>query len=316
MAVTISVEVELGWGVHDIGEYGHLSEDGRAERAALRRLLDQCDAVDVPVSFDVVGHLFESKCAGVHDGPHRSGWFDDDPGTDAVADPLFYAPEAVTEIVDRPTAHELCTHTYSHVLCGDAPAETVAWELDAAQAHIRRVTGSATASLVPPRHSEPPASLLRDADIDIVRLARDTSVRSTARRARELVFGPHPVFEPRLVDGVVETYCTTYPSLTSSTLPAGQEPPPAPFRALPVSLRQRLHRTYLSRSLDAAAESDGDCHLWCHLFDFSNDAQWPPIRAFLHELSARRDRGELEIQTMAEVNDRVRDRLETASVRD
>ncbi|SEW04945.1 polysaccharide deacetylase family protein [Halobacterium jilantaiense] len=312
MAVTISIEVELAWGVHDIDERAHLSADGGPERRALRRLLDHCDQVGVPVSFDVVGHLLEGDCDGDHDGPHRDGWFDADPGTDPERAPLFYAPDAVREIRDRSAGHELCTHTYSHLVCGPADAETVGWELDRAQDGLRALTGSETMSIVPPRHSEPDAETLRDAGIEITRVSRDTSGNGKAARARELVVGPHPVFEPRLVDGVVETYCTSYPSLVSSTLPSGQRAPPAPFRALPVGVRQALHRRYLSRAVDAAVESDGDCHLWCHLYDLANDAQWPPVRDFLTELANRRDRGEVEALTMAALNDRVRARSRAA----
>ncbi|WP_232701046.1 polysaccharide deacetylase family protein [Halobacterium wangiae] len=306
MAVTISIEIELGWGVHDVGEYPHLSDDGSAERACLGRLLEHCDSVDVPISFDVVGHLFESDCAGDHDGPHREGWFDNDPGTDEARDPLFYAPEMVRQIRDHTTDHELCTHTYSHVICGEATPETVAWELEEAQSLIRAATGSGTDSIVPPRHSRPPAEQLREAGIECMRMSRDTSDRSTAARLKELLYGPHPVYEPELVDGVVETYCTSYPSLTSSALPSGRRSVPAPFRALPVRLRQRLQRQYLRRALDEAAEREGDCHLWCHLYDLSNEYQWPVVRTFLDELAARRDRGELEVRTMAELNEQVR----------
>jgi len=316
MAVTISVEVELGWGVHDRPGAPHLSEDGGPERAALRRLLDHCDRVGVPVSFDVVGHLLEDGCDGAHAGPHPDGWFEADPGTDADADPLFYAPTVGGEILGRRTDHELCTHTYSHVVCGDAAPETVAWELDRAQAQLRSLTGSATESAVPPRHSPPERATLRGAGIEVVRVSRDTSGRGRLARVRELLVGPHPTFEPRLVDGVVETYCTSYPSLTASTLPSGRRPPPLPFRALPVGLRQRLHRRYLSRAVDAAVGSDGDCHLWCHLYDLANDAQWPPVRAFLTELGERRDRGEVDVATMAGLNERVRTAREEASADD
>ncbi|MDH5021543.1 polysaccharide deacetylase family protein [Halobacterium rubrum] len=316
MAVTISIEVELGWGVHDLEGSEHLSENGEAERNALGRLLDHCDRVDVPVSFDVVGHLLEDECDGTHDGPHGNGWFEADPGTDAEANPLFYAPAVGHEILGRQTDHELCTHTYSHVICGDASPETVAWELRRAQSQLETLTGSAAHSVVPPRHSPPERATLRGAGIETVRVSRDTSDRGRLARAGELVVGPHPTFEPRLVDGVVETYCTSYPSLTASTLPSGQRPPPPPFRALPVGLRQRLHRRYLSRAVDAAVESDGDCHLWCHLYDLANDAQWPPVREFLTELGARRDRGEVDVVTMASLNERVRSTREVAATDD
>lgn len=304
--VTLSIEVELGWGVHDLDGAPHLSADGSAERAYLSRLLKCSDALGIPISFDVVGHLLQSTCDGDHDGPHRDDWFDADPGTDASADPLFYAPEMVRDIVDRPFDHELCTHTYSHVPCRSVEPETVDWELDRAQSQIRDVTGSETVSIVPPRHSRPPSAALREADIEIMRMSRDTSDKSRPARLKELVYGPHPTFEPKLVDGVVETYCTAYPSLTSSALPSGQRDPLAPFRLVPVPVRQRLQRQYLSRALDAAVEDDGYCHLWCHLYDLSNEYQWPVVRSFLKELAARRDDGDVRVLTMSALNDHLR----------
>jgi hypothetical protein len=304
--ITLSIEVELGWGVHDRDGAPHLSSGGSAERTYLSRLLDCADGLDVPITFDVIGHLLESSCDGSHYGPHRDGWFDADPGTDASTDPLFYAPEMVRGIVDRPGSHELCTHTFSHVPCRSVEPETVRWELDRAQSQLRTVTGSKTVSIVPPRHSRPSSEVLREADVEIMRMSRDTSDKSRPARLVELVYGPHPTFEPKLVDGVVETYCTAYPSLTSSTLPSGERKPLAPFRVLPVGVRQRLQRQYLSRAIDEAVETDGYCHLWCHLYDLSNQYQWPVVQSFLEELAARRDRGEVQVLTMAELNDRVR----------
>lgn len=36
-AITISMEIDLGWGIHDVPQSSHLSEDGAAERAYLVR---------------------------------------------------------------------------------------------------------------------------------------------------------------------------------------------------------------------------------------------------------------------------------------
>jgi hypothetical protein len=304
--VTLSMEIELGWGVHDIGETAHLSPDGAAEREYLRRLLDRCDELDVPITFNVVGHLLEEDCSGTHDGPHEEGWFANDPGTDADRDPLFYAPDLAPEIAIRSTDHELCPHTYSHVCCGEARPETVAWELETAQRRLEDLTGQRPRSLVPPRHSRPPTTVLRERDIDVMRMSVDTSGDGRLARLRELVIGPHPDFEPAVSSGVLETYCTSYPSLTAATLPAGQRAPPVPFRSMPVSIRQRLQRQYLSRTLDRTVEAGGHCHLWCHCYDLSNQYQWPIVSAFLADLAARRDRGELEIRTMAGLGDTIR----------
>jgi hypothetical protein len=122
-----------------------------------------------------------------------------------------------------------------------------------------------------------------------------------------------PTFEPRTVDGVVETYCTSYPSLTAPSLPAGQRDAHPAFAVLPVRLRQRLHRRRLSRAIRRTVETGGHCHLWCHLYDLANDAHWPPVRAFLADLAAARDRGDVEVVPMRDLGDHLRDERDRAT---
>lgn len=260
----------------------------------------------MPITFDFVGHLCHTSCDGTHDGTRENGWFDADPGTDVDRDPLFYAPDIVGDIARRPTKHELCTHTYSHVPCRTATPETVAWELKRGQSQVRRVTGSSGCSFVPPRHSRPPREVLRETAIEILRVSKDTSDRDRMARLVELLYGPHPTFEPAIVDGLVETYYTSYPSLTSSSLPSGQRKPPVIFRPVPASVRQRLQRQYLIRAFETAAEADG----YCHLYDLANESQWPVVRSALTDLAARRDRGELHVLTMDALNNHVRSAME------
>lgn len=307
--ITISIEIELGWGMHDLGRYGHLSDDGSEERAFLGALLSECERLDLPVTFDVVGHLFLESCAGVHEGPYPEGWFAADPGTDVDSDPLFYAPDVVRTVRERSTDHELCTHTFSHVLCGHAPRPTASHDLARAQECHEEALGEPARSLVPPRHSRPPLELLEANSLETVRIARPTDKPTPIHRAKELVWGPHPdVGSPELVDGIVEIYCTNYQSLTGSALPWGQKPSYPAFRWLPMGLRQRLHRRYLEASLRRTVERDRDLHLWCHLWDLSNPYQWQPLRGFLGTLASARDRGDVDVLTMRALGDRVRER--------
>jgi hypothetical protein len=100
------------------------------------------------------------------------------------------------------------------------------------------------------------------------------------------------------VDGVLETYCTTYPSLTAPTLPAGAGSTPRPFRGLPAVLRRRLHLQYLKRSTQNAIASGVPLHLWCHLFDISNDHQLAVVEAYFAYLADLPDDA-LTVRTMA-----------------
>lgn len=68
--ITLSVELELGWGMHDMGVTSHLSDDRSAEETVLTNLLETCDRLSLPVSFDIVGHLYHESCRGFHEGPY------------------------------------------------------------------------------------------------------------------------------------------------------------------------------------------------------------------------------------------------------
>lgn len=302
--VTLSVEIELGWGYHDLDHDGRVSEDREQEDVALDRLLDRCDELDVPFTFDVVGHLFQDR-RPAYDSPHPDGWFD---GVPDGPDPAFYAPDMIERLKRTDVDHELCTHTYSHTLCSQVDSDVVAWDLQRA-ADVHRAAGEpAPVSLVPPRHSPPPRDVLHDAGIEIVRTVGYDREPGRVHKLRRLLFEPPPPKAPRLVDGVVETYCAPFTTLTASSLASGSEPPLAAFRSVPRRLRQRLHERYLTRAVETAAEQDSYTHLWCHLHDMANDSQWPPIRAFLGTLAELRDRGAVEILPMVALNDRVRGR--------
>jgi len=68
--ITLSVEIELGWGHHDKPDGNPaLSEDREVETKALRRLLAVCDEHRIPITFDIVGHLLHESCDGIHDAP-------------------------------------------------------------------------------------------------------------------------------------------------------------------------------------------------------------------------------------------------------
>lgn len=303
--LTLSVEVELAWGNHDTGEFERLSEDGEAERHYLSRLLAATERHQVPFSFDVVGHLLLESCSGTHDGPHPDGWFRADPGTERDEDGLYYAPDAVEEIRSTSTGHEICTHTFSHALFDEMSRETTAWELRRVQELHRETLGRPATSIVPPRHHSPPYDLLKEYGIEVIRPAMRSETPTKFHRYKELLVGSLPLSELRMRDGVVETSCTTYPSLTAPAFPPGQGPAHRGFRYLPDAAIERLHVNKLAEATRRAVENDGHLHLWCHLFDVSNRRQLAAVGAYLEWLETYREEADLTVATMDELPDHV-----------
>lgn len=278
---TISVEIELGWGFHDNddpSEVPELSHDGQAEREALEWFLGVCDDAGVPVTFDVVGHLLLSSCDGTHDGPHPDDWFDRDPGTDAESDPLFYFPDVVDTIRDADVDHEICTHTFSHIMLDEVDEDVVAWELD----RVGNLHDTEIVSLVSPRGREPSLDVLREHGIDVVRGTVDeTPPSGTVQRYLWTLRRSHPVDEPTMQEGVLETRSSSFMTLTSTALSKGVSSPYPAYRVLPRRVRQRIHRQFLESGLERAVREESSIHYWTHLYNIANDAQQGPVGTFL-----------------------------------
>lgn len=302
--VTISIEVELGWGAHDLpGPDDHLDSDRRPETRALERLLSTCDNYSIPLTFDVVGHLLLEGCSGRHSGPYPEGWFDADPEGDVDSHPQFYAPDLVAAIAGASTPHEICTHSFSHVLADEMPSEVIAHDLQRAiDQHVEDGLDRPR-SYVPPRHQRPSNDVLESTGIDVVRVARPREI-SRANRFEVLwttLFRRHPSQTPVWTDGILETPCRPAPTLTSPALPTGQREPHVVFRSLPTALRQALHERYLKHAMDRAVASGGHLHLWTHLYNLASDAQMDPVLSFFDILARERDAGRCRVATMCEL---------------
>lgn len=323
--VTLTLEIELAWGLAhtpDADPQDRHSVDRRQETETLQRLLAICNDLDLSVSFDVVGHLLLDSCDGCHDGPHQPGWFDADPGTDSVTNPLYYAPDLVERIRRAQTDHELCTHTFSHARCDEVREEVLNWELDRVAAlHAERGL-QPVRSFVPPVHAPPPRDVLINHNIHTVRrpveyrppIANPNPPANPLSRALWYVHRSHPVEmllrkpvvrPPIECDGLVETYTSWHASLSAPYLPNGCALPHPVYRMIPRSSRQQHHRRHLIRGLRDAAANDENVHYWSHLFNISNTAQWPPLQSFLKTLAGYRDRDMVRVETMAELGERV-----------
>jgi hypothetical protein len=297
------MEIELGWGTHDRGEYDYFSADGTVESETLRELLRICDEYDIPITFDIVGHLLHKTCEGTHNGPYEEGWWDEDPGTDPATDPLFYAPEFAERILAAEANHELGTHTYSHILCDKVSKETIRHEIRRARETHEEFGLNPPTSIVFPRHQTPPYEVFADLGIKVIRRPIESYTAPT-NPVKKFYWGAtrsHPSTTLQQKHGIVETLCTTHPSLSNGFLRTGQADLHPLLRVMPRSLRQRISRRYIKSGVDAAVESDAHVHLWTHLFNIANVEQLPPIEAGLDYIAEKRDQGDIEIKPMCEL---------------
>lgn len=307
---SISIDLELGWGLRDRPDERRetFGSGHSTERQYLGQLLDLCTELSIPITFATVGRLFDEGCRITKRLERRS---DDSliyshSSTNAKH---YHASELVELIREHPVPHEIGTHTFSHVLCDEVSETTLDKELRAVRTLHEDIGLDPPQSFVAPRNRLPEYGILADHGIQTVRIGYPAPSVSTGQQLLNVLQVQVGSMDPlthtqRRRNGVTEVVSTSFPSLTALSLPAGQRPAPLPVRCIPRHIRQRAHTWGLTRALDRAIERNGDLHLWSHLFNFSNPAQWEPIEAFLQELARRRDRGEITVRTMNEYGER------------
>lgn len=310
--VTISIELELGWGRHHLpgdDKYDIISKNREIETETLNQLLNWSERYEVPISFDVVDHLLHTECSGDHEGPHPPDWFDADPGGTVNSDPLFYGSDLISLIRDSPIDHEICSHTYSHILTDEFNNEVIRWELERIRKVFEPIDLSPPTSIVLPQHRSVPYEILAEFDYDIIRLPvprtpnGSNDLRKNVSILSRVVGRRHPVIRPSKPNSVIETYSTYEPSLTAPFLPKGQIQPHVAFRWMPIKVGKRLHQHYLRRGVQRASNNDSFVHYWTHLYNMSNHFQRPLIKDFMGYLGEKSNSREISILRMKDIRE-------------
>lgn len=298
--LSLSMEIELGWGSVFKSEDAHSQFSGperKLETKRLNQLLSICEQHEIPFSFDVVGHLLLDECNG-HRAPHNDWFKTHDPMGKQSNHPLYYAPDLVKKISNSKTSHEICTHTFSHIPMDEMSDEVISWEINKSK-EIHTDSGHPTpTSLVSPQHRETPLETIHKSGISVFRTPRKDGSTvddyptqgGLVRRFLWNLNRDPPVAEPEWKNNVLQVYCSNGPSLTSVLLPAGQNSPHPIKTAIPQRIRKRIHRSYLSSALSSASNGN-HVHLWCHLWDLANEVQWPLVEEFLHNVGEAKKNG-------------------------
>lgn len=136
----LSADFELAWA----RRYGKADSPqlrmkvlAERERRNIPVLIEFSERYRIPITWLTVGHLFLKECRpenGVkhpeiprirpYQGPFwdfpGGDWFDQDPCTDWVKDPHWYAPDLIRRIVESGAEHEIGCHTFSHIDCRES----------------------------------------------------------------------------------------------------------------------------------------------------------------------------------------------------
>ncbi len=299
--LTLSIEVELAWGLHHRGEKSPFSKDRETETRTLERIIELSERYDIPISFDFVGHLLLEGCDGKHYHGHQDGWFDRDPGTDHIEDPLYYAPDLVEKVLNSAMEHEISTHSFSHIWVDEVADEVLSWELKKVRSLHDDLDIQPPVSFVPPQQRDVrDYEVLKKNGIKVIRktpgefktesklkmLSNDLSIRC-------------PIEEPREKEGILESYTSHRSPLTSLFLPAGQKRPHPLLRTpLPSSYWVKRHRKRLISRLEETVDRNSYLHLWSHLWELSNPSQLKILEGFMRDIDDKIRDDRVDVKTM------------------
>lgn len=284
------------------------------ERQVIERLLELFERYEVPATWAIVGHLFLDGCSGDGaDRPHPEvlrpdygwldgDWFDIDPCSDVASAPHYYGSDIVRSIQSCAVPQEIASHSFSHMIMDDpgVSVDVFASELAASRAEARR-HGVELQSFVYPRNAIAHRDRLAATGFTSYRGGRPSRpfagrpgwLRRTlgvVDRVRPLPGSAvWPEMEPSGLVNVAQTYLFA---------------PDVKGRRLPPTLWARFPAARVRQ----AARQRALCHLWFHPYNITAapDRALTALETVCRTMARERDRGRLDLLTMAQVSDRVR----------
>ena len=272
--LTISIDLELSWGVWD-----HLTADDlrlaeAAERPICTALIDLFDRHQVPATWAVVAALLDEASASTRPGP-KACWF---------------APDIIERLLATTAGHEIGSHSGRHIYFDTASADDARTDLEFARS-VHRAHGLGFDSFVFPRgaagHLDAVASVglkvFNAADVGWVETARSLGRR--AGQAANLLDKLLPI-APRSASAERRGELIHIPK---SMLLMGRN---GPRRfVLPAVTRAKLRA-----GVRRAQDTGGIFHLWFHPsnFYFRRDEQLATLGWFLAHVADEAARGRIE----------------------
>jgi len=305
-ALTISIDLELAWGVCDRELQPAQRESLARERDIVTRLLALFERYDVRATWAVVGHLLLERCEQEPLHPEiprpvlpdsERDWFFQHP--DQPDDPLWYGRDLVEMIRNARPMQDIGSHSFCHLSYARSNREAV--EADIKQARlVHDRNGLPFASFVFPRNDSGRYELLREHGVRVVRGRTDhwhqrfgpRWLRRGAHLASYFSPFPPPLVEPQARDGMVD--------VPDSMLLFGRN-------GLRKAVPPKLTLMRAVRALELASSKGKVFHLWFHPSNFAHDAdvQFSLLEQILAHAEAMRARGVLDVIPMSDHADRL-----------
>jgi Polysaccharide deacetylase len=281
--LTISIDLELAWGVWDYVTSEHLRMADTAERPICAALIDLFDQHHIPVTWAIVAALLDKASS-------RSR-----PGSQAC----WYAPDIIERLVAAKVHHEIASHSGRHIYFDTASRSEAEADLEFAR-EIHRTNALSFRSFVFPRGARGHLDVLTRVGLQTCNYGDVGWVQSARRAGRRagqaanlidklLPIPPHPARPER--DGELI-------HIPKSMLLMARNGPRR-FILPPVT------RSKLRSGLERACRMGGAFHLWFHPsnFYYRRDEQLSTLAWFLNHAASEASRGRLDVCTMGSYAD-------------
>lgn len=281
-ALTISLDLELLWGVRDHSTRESYGANILGGREAVPWMLDLFSEFNIRATWATVGALFaeskeellafapDPKMRPLYDQPALSNYaYLNDVGETEAADPYYFGYSLIQKI-QATHGQEIATHTFSHYYCLEPGqmAETFGADMQAAVA-IATAKGIQMSSIVFPRNQYDQRHIDICARFGITNIRRNPdhwayrpkngSSETKLRRAARLLDAYSGVLGPHLY-GLKPNGYTQYPASRFLRPNVGR-----------LSTFHPAHIRVITRNMTQAAKQGKGFHLWWHPHNFGQN---------------------------------------------
>jgi hypothetical protein len=276
--VTLSIDLELAWGVWDTITADDLRLAETAERPICAALLDLLERHQVPASWLMVAALLDEGSARSRPGS-RSCW---------------YAPDVIEGIVAAKVPHEIGSHGGRHIYFDRISTSEARDDLEFAKG-VHRAHGLGFESFVFPRGAVGHLEILAQAGLRVVR-SRDVGLLRTADPGGRLAARAANFVDQFLAVPPRPSWPQTLGQLVD--IPGCMQM--LGRNGLRRFVLPQITRAKLMIGLERAKREGGTFHLWFHPSNFYHrcDEQLATLGWFLARAADEAGRGRIEFRTM------------------
>lgn len=305
-SVVVSVDAELAWGFHDLFPLSAEREQRMTQvRDRWKTLVDLFDQYDISATWAVVGQLLAKDPSQYHEQhPISEEWFETAQENYKHNPEWWRGTELIRTIEAADANHEIGSHSFSHVVFSEVPEEIALAESRFSK-QIGVDNGIDFISFVFPRNKIDHEHVLSETGFTCYRGERPNTtpqlpgLQGMAMLGRYITGQAQPppvkptIDEHGLVNIPASMYLGGFRDWPWSTLAAIHSDPGA-----------RLAKLGINR----ACEETKLFHLWLHPNDLTDRRYIKRLRDVFSHISTKRQRGELRVETMGEIADRIKAR--------